>query len=76
DISVKVPGGKTFRVIANNCSEENKYIQSATLNGKTWDKPWISHDDVVNGGTLVLEMGRHPNKTWGASAESAPPSAE
>jgi putative alpha-1,2-mannosidase len=73
---VNVPGGKVFRVIANDCSDENKYIQRATLNGKEWNKPWISHEDVVNGGTLVLYMGRHPNKQWGASVEAAPPSAE
>ncbi|MDE6085469.1 MAG: glycoside hydrolase family 92 protein, partial [Muribaculaceae bacterium] len=76
DISVKVPGGKTFRVIADGCSDENKYIQSATLNGKSWDKPWISHEDIVNGGTLVLQMGRHPNKTWGSSPDAVPPSAK
>lgn len=76
DINVKLPNGKTFRVIAKNCSDENKYIQNATLNGKAWDKPWISHEDIVSGGTLVLNMGRHPNKSWGASVEAAPPSAE
>lgn len=76
DISVKVPGGKTFTIVAENCSDENKYIQSATLNGKPWDKPWISHADIVNGGTLELKMGRHPNRQWGASPEAAPPSAE
>ncbi len=76
DISVKVPGGKTFRILAEDCSDENKYIQSATLNGQPLDKPWITHDDIVNGGTLQLKMGRHPNRQWGAAPEAAPPSAE
>lgn len=76
DISVKVPGGKTFRIIAEDCSDENKYIQSATLNGQPLDKPWITHHDIVDGGTLQLKMGRHPNRQWGSAPESAPPSAE
>lgn len=74
-VQVKVGNGKTFTIIANDCSEDNKYIQRATLNGKELDKPWFTHDDVVNGGTLVLYMGNHPNKSWGAAPTAAPPSA-
>lgn len=76
DVKVLLPNGKTFRVVAKDCSDENKYIQSATLNGKSWDKPWFSHDDIKDGGTLSLQMGRHPNKQWGAAPEVAPPSAD
>lgn len=76
DVKVLLPNGKTFRVVAKDCSDENKYIQSATLNGKSWDKPWFSHDDIKDGGTLSLQMGRHPNKQWGAAPEAAPPSAD
>jgi putative alpha-1,2-mannosidase len=75
-VKVQLPGGKTFQVIAKDASDENKYIQSATLNGQPWNKPWFSHDDIKNGGTLVLKMGRHPNKEWGSSPEAAPPSAD
>ena len=76
DVKVLLPNGKIFRVVAKDCSDENKYIQSATLNGKSWDKPWFSHDDIKDGGTLSLQMGRHPNKEWGAAPEAAPPSAD
>ena len=76
DIKVAMPGGKTFEIVAENNSAENKYIQSATLNGKTWDKPWFSHDDIKDGGKLVLRMGRHPNKEWGAGKLMAPPSLD
>ncbi|WP_368671199.1 glycoside hydrolase domain-containing protein, partial [Klebsiella pneumoniae] len=57
-------------------STDNKYIQSAKLNGKEWNKPWITHQDVMNGGTLELVMGSQPNKSWGAKAEDAPPSQD
>ncbi|MBP3252808.1 MAG: GH92 family glycosyl hydrolase, partial [Prevotella sp.] len=68
--------GKVFELRAVGCSDENKYIQSATLNGKAWDKPWFSHDDIKHGGLLILQMGRMPNKTWGADKTAAPPSAD
>ncbi|HEX2975031.1 MAG TPA: glycoside hydrolase domain-containing protein, partial [Bacteroidales bacterium] len=73
---IKLGNGKEFRIIAKNCSEDNKYIQSAKLNGKEWNKPWFSHDDIKNGGTLELVMGSRPNKSWGSAENAVPPSAE
>ncbi len=70
--SINLPGGATFTVKARNYSPDNKYIQSATLNGEPWEQSWISHDDVVRGGVLEFTMGDKPNKQW-ASA-SIPPS--
>ena len=67
-------GGKTFTIVARNVSHENKYIQSARLNGKPYNKVWISHQDVVSGGKLELVMGPRPNKSWAASSDALPPS--
>jgi putative alpha-1,2-mannosidase len=64
--------GKYFEIEAINCSADNKYIQSAKLNGKEWNKPWFGHDDIKNGGKLVLVMGNKANKKWGAG--EVPPS--
>ncbi len=50
------------------------YIQSATLNGEPWNKPWFSQSDIAAGATLVLVMGPQPNVKWGSSADAAPPS--
>ena len=66
--------GNIFTVKAKGVSSDNFYIQSATLNGKTYNKTWISHDDIVKGGTLIFEMGPKPNKQWGSNSEDAPPS--
>ena len=52
-------------MIAKDCSKKNKYIQSATLNGKELNRPFISHADIMAGGKLRLVMGDMPNKTWG-----------
>ena len=76
NVKVTLPNGRIFEIDAENCSDENKYIQSATLNGKPLDQPWFTHDDIKNGGKLVLVMGRHPNKAWGADKKAAPPSAD
>jgi predicted alpha-1,2-mannosidase len=73
-VTLNVGNGKTFVITANNVSEKNKYIQSAVLNGKPLNKPWFEHSDLVNGGTLVFEMGSRPNKDWGSAQQDAPPS--
>jgi len=56
--------GKKFTVNADNCSKKNKYIQSARLNGKEFNRCWIKHSEIVNGGILELQMGDLPNKLW------------
>ncbi|GHT73573.1 alpha-1 2-mannosidase [Bacteroidia bacterium] len=75
-IKVRLSNGNTFEVEAQNNSEDNKYIQSATLNGVEWNKPWFSQEELSKGGKLVLVMGNKANKAWGASPENVPPSAE
>ena len=70
----KYYSGKTFTITANNVSKNNRYIQSAKLDGKTLTKPWFYHSDLADGGSLVLEMGSKPNKQWGSAPEDAPPS--
>jgi predicted alpha-1,2-mannosidase len=63
-----------FVIEARNNSGRNKYIQSATLNGKPLNKPWFDHSEIRNGGTLIFLMGPDPDKEWGSSPEAAPPS--
>lgn len=72
EATVKLTGGGHLVVRAKGLSKSNKYIQSAQLNGKQWDKPWFAHADIEKGGTLELVMGPLPNKAWGAG--EAPPS--
>jgi predicted alpha-1,2-mannosidase len=74
-VKMRLNNGQVFEIVADNCSDENKYIQSATLNGVVWDKPWFTHSDIVNGGKLILTMGDKANKNWGSSIDSVPPSA-
>jgi putative alpha-1,2-mannosidase len=66
------PGG-TFVIEAPGVSRENRYIQSALLDGKTLDKPWMYQSELADGGTLRLEMGPEPNEAWGSAPSAAPP---
>jgi predicted alpha-1,2-mannosidase len=63
-VTIALPNGKKFTLIANKCSKTNKYIQSASLNGKPLKSLLFSHEDLIKGGTLVLEMGESTNTKW------------
>jgi predicted alpha-1,2-mannosidase len=73
---IQLDKGKTFKVVCTNYAQENKYIQSAKLNGAVWNKSWFSHDDLMKGGKLELVMGKFPNKQWASDNEAVPPSFE
>lgn len=73
DVKIDLGNGNTFEVKANNASEENKYVQSARLNGEVLNQPWFQHSDIAQGGLLELEMGPRANKAWGVG--TPPPSA-
>jgi len=71
-MSVKVRGGKTFTVEAENNSKENIYIQKVFLNGKPYKKTYITYDDIINGSTLKFVMGKKPNKSFGKAMTDRP----
>jgi len=63
-VTIKLPAGKMFRIVAKNNTLENKYIESATLNGQPLDRPFFTHDQLMEGGTLELMMTDKPTR-WG-----------
>lgn len=74
DSTIAVGNGKTLHIVAKNAGEDglNRYIQSATLNGKPLNNTWFRHADIANGGELILTMGSAPSATWGK--QTPPPS--
>lgn len=68
------PGGQ-FVIETRHNSRQNRYIQSATLDGKPLHRPWFYQSQLVDGGKLVLDLGPQPNKRWGVGPHAAPPSA-
>lgn len=75
-VTINLPEGKTFTVEAPAASKDNKYIQSVRLNGEPYTKSYISYEDIMKGGTLSFEMGREPNKAFGADVADRPHSLE
>jgi predicted alpha-1,2-mannosidase len=63
-----------FTILAEDNSDQNLYIQRAWLNGKEWRRSWLTHQQIIAGGELRLQMGAEPNKAWGAAPEDRPPS--
>lgn len=74
NVKLDIGNGKKFEVTCLNYAPENKYIQSAKLNGQVWNKSWFSHEDLMKGGKLELTMGKRPNKLWASEESSIPPS--
>ena len=70
---IHLPSQRTFTVTASNNSSANIYIQSATLNGAPWSKPWLTREQIVAGGELALVMGPTPNYDWGQATADRPP---
>ena len=59
EATLKVKGGE-MHIVAENNSEQNRYIQRVWLNGEEYRQPWISHADLTAGGELRFEMGAEP----------------
>ncbi|MDF7815004.1 GH92 family glycosyl hydrolase [Hymenobacter sp. YC55] len=70
--TIQVGKGKTFIVDVKNNGPQNPYIQSATLNGKSYPNSYLLHKDIVAGGTLQLTMGPQPNRAFGANIANRP----
>ena len=72
--TVQLPAGKTLEIKANRKDPAHQYIQAFTLNGKPQQRVWFNHAEIINGGTIVLDMGPEPNTTLGADPASFPKS--
>jgi putative alpha-1,2-mannosidase len=65
EATLKLQGNKTFHIVVKNNGPQNKYINAMQLNGKTYNKTYFAHTDIINGGELVITMGDKPGTVWG-----------
>lgn len=65
DVKIDLGDGNVFEIVADGASHDNKYVQSATLNGEELSGPWFDHSRITAGGVLSLKMGPKANKKWG-----------
>jgi predicted alpha-1,2-mannosidase len=72
--TLDIGGGTYFSIETNGLSEINRYVKSVTLNDKPLDRCWISHEEIVAGGTLRFSMAAEPNRQWASAPDAAPPS--
>lgn len=73
-ITIKLSNGKKWHINALRTDIEAKYIQNATVNGQSWNQPWIEHALMLEGGTIQFDLG-NKHSLWGSEAKSSPPSA-
>ncbi len=74
EVTLTLKNGKQFTIRAENVSDTNQYIQSATLNGEPFQRPWIRHQEITAAGSLTFRMGPQPNEAWGSDPALTPPS--
>ncbi|HEX8019484.1 glycoside hydrolase domain-containing protein, partial [Mucilaginibacter sp.] len=63
------PGGKTFNISVPNYVEGRKYIQSIVLNGKKLNRNWLTHQEIMQGGSLIITAADKPNEQFGVGEQ-------
>jgi len=64
DAKIHLPNGKIFQIVVKRNTARAPYIQSAMLNGKPLERFWLTHEEIVSGGTLIFKMSSTPNPDW------------
>ncbi|MFD2728380.1 GH92 family glycosyl hydrolase [Enterococcus camelliae] len=72
--TVHLENGKDLTISAPNNSDKNIYVQNVKVNGKSQTKNTLTHEQLMNGGTIEFDMGSEPNKEWGSGEEDVPTS--
>jgi predicted alpha-1,2-mannosidase len=72
ELRFNLESGKSFVIKARDVSAQNIFIQSATLNGQPYSRSYLLHEDLMNGGELVFQMGPRPNTGWGSRGDDIP----
>lgn len=64
EIAINLPDKKSFTVKANNLSDQNIYIEKVVFNGKDYKKGFITHQQLLEGGTLEFQMSDKPEMVF------------
>ena len=66
--------GGAVVILGKDAANDAPYVQSMSLNGASWNKPWIRFSDIIDGGTVIYKLSKTPNKKWGSAPKDEPPS--
>ncbi|MDR2835434.1 MAG: GH92 family glycosyl hydrolase [Bacteroidales bacterium] len=69
-VKIQLENGKSFSIITHNNSLENVYINKIILNGNEYQKTYISHQEIMNGGIIEFFMDSIPNANFGKDKQS------
>ncbi|MBP3601513.1 MAG: GH92 family glycosyl hydrolase [Alistipes sp.] len=71
-MKLSLANGQSLEIKAPGVSDKNRYVKAVFLNGKPYTKTYITHEDIVGGGTLEFVMSAKPNKKRGLSSSDKP----
>ena len=71
-LKLQLENGRTFEIKAPGVSDTNRYVKQVRLNGKPYTRTYITHADLMAGGTLEFIMDNKPNKKHGLADEDKP----
>ena len=74
EATIQLGNGKLIKIEAESASAQNPYVQSLTVNGRPYEKTWLSYDLLSRGATLRFKLGNTANKEWGTKPDDQPPS--
>ena len=63
-VKISLPEGKAFTLTAKNLSDENIYVKSVTIDGKPWNKSYITHQQIIDGANVEVEMTSEEGNVW------------
>ena len=71
-MKIKLGNGKIMEIKAPKVSDKNCYVKKLVLNGKPYDKLFITHNDLMSGGALIFDMSSKPHQSTGLTTETKP----
>ena len=71
-ITVSLENGKTISIEAPKNGQDNRYVESIDLNGKSYSKNYFKYDELMKGGTIHFDMDDEPNRKRGTKASDFP----
>ena len=69
---INLENGKTFKITAENLTNDNIYVKEVKLNGEKINRSFITHEEINNGGELKFIMSNKPDKNWAVNKDSMP----
>lgn len=71
-LKLTLPNGNVLEIKAPGVSDRNRYVRSFTIDGRKYDKLYVTHEDILKGGVWEFRMGSSPDRRRGQSEDARP----